>query len=223
MSVKDVEGVDCHDGGGCPAGTGGGGRRRGSVLVRLMLGMGGVVVFRMRSWMSRFEMVGGSCPVELSTRSGEDAIGAVGELGGLSADVADCSHTHPLPHPCLGILFPPWPFGFSNSPSKASFVSNNAGREYIFCGIFLSFYSSQSAESTIDQGIHLYPQISWSHLQQKPKASGHVQWSCVRTDLHVRCEARALEMGEGGGKWGYHPYPRSPEAPEDGRNGGADS
>lgn len=30
-------------------------------------------------------------PVELSTRSGEDAIGAVGELGGLSADVADCS------------------------------------------------------------------------------------------------------------------------------------
>lgn len=73
---------------------------------------------------------------QLSTRSGEDAIGAVGELGGLSADVADCSHTHPLPHPCLGILFPPWPFGFSNSPSKASFVSNNAGREYIFVAFF---------------------------------------------------------------------------------------
>lgn len=113
--------------------------------------------------------------------------------------------------------------GFSNSPSKASFVSNNAGRGYIFRGIFLSFYSSQSAESMIDQGIHLYPQISWSHLQQKPKASGHVQWSCVRTDLHVKCEARALEMGEGGERWGYHPYPRSPEAPEDGRNGGAAS
>lgn len=74
------------------------------------------------------------------------------------------------------------------------------GEYTFFMSFFLSFYGCQRVEFTIEQSLHPHPQIYSSHLEHKPETSRHVQWSSVRTDLHVRCEAprgRALEMGDG--------------------------